>query len=369
MSIYLTTSQFVFTIYSMMQLHAINGEPDDVQARYRDNFARHLLGVTLYLQSSIMNALTREQGHKDLRINFEPYINIIGDQGARLSDIADALAVSRQAANQTANQIEAAGYITREADPSDGRAKLLVATARGRALRRDGAREAAKLQRQLEAVVGEQDMASTLDTLQRLNGGLGLLLPAPEDMGQGRQAWLAALLPRLRDHVIKRLMHLTAGCGHPALKQSFGQVLTAIGPRGGRIQQMAQAHGVSKQAVSAVATELEVLGYIHRQADASDARQLVLHFTDRGRGLIADSVASVDALYQEFAGIVGEQPLQGLCSVLREFYRALHLEEDIFGNSAAVDIRVLAKQLKQQLGEEGGRALAQLLLSGSQEEA
>ena len=140
MSIYLTTSQFVFTIYSMMQLHALNGEPDDVQARYRDNFARHLLGVTLYLQSSIMNALTREQGHKDLRINFEPYINIIGDQGARLSDIADALAVSRQAANQTANQIEAAGYITREADPSDGRAKLLVAMARGRALRRDGAR-------------------------------------------------------------------------------------------------------------------------------------------------------------------------------------------------------------------------------------
>lgn len=368
MSIYLTTSQFVFTISFMMQVHALS-EPDAIQARYRDNFARHLLGVTLYLQSSIMSALTREQDHKDLRLNFEPYINFIGDRGARLSDIADALAVSRQAANQTANQIEAAGYITREADPSDGRAKLLVTTVRGQALRRDGAREAARLQRQLEAVVGEQGMADALDTLRRLNAALGLLLPAPEDLGQGREAWLAGLLPRLRDHVNHRLMHLTASRGHPDLKQSFGQVLTAIGPRGGRIQQMAQAHRVSKQAISAVAKELEELGYIHRQPDASDARQVVLHFTDRGRELIADSVTSVDALYQEFAGIVGEESLAGFCSVLRDFYRALHLEEDIFGNSAAVDIRVLAKQLKQQLGEEGGRALAQLLLSGSQEEA
>ena len=100
--------------------------PEDVQERYRDNFARHLLGITLYVQSEIMHNLTEEHGHTGLRLQFEPYISIIGAHGARLSDIADLLGISRQAANQTANQIEAAGYVRREAEPRDGRAKLLV---------------------------------------------------------------------------------------------------------------------------------------------------------------------------------------------------------------------------------------------------
>ena len=205
--------------------------------------------------------------------------------------------------------------------------------------------------------------------MQRLYQGLGLLAPAPVDAGNGQDAWLAGLLPRLRDYVSHRLMHLTAEAGHPGLKQSFGQVLAAIGPGGGRIQQMADAHGVSKQAISAIATELEELGYIHRVSDPADARQVLLHFTGRGLGLIADSVASVDALYAELSRLAGAAGMETFCGVLRDLYRGLHLEEDVFGNSAALDIRALARQLQQQLGEEGARALGQLLLSPAQAEA
>jgi len=346
-----------------MQRNAVTQGPDEIQERYRDNFARHLMGVGLYLQSEIMQTLTRQCGHRDLRINYEPYIAIIGSRGARLSDIAKLLGISRQAANQTANQIEAAGYIERRADPRDGRAKLLVATQRGIQLRKDGAVVAARLQAEMEQIVGEAAIGYAMDTLVRLNDSLGLLLYGPGETGFTQDRLLAALLPRLRDFINDRLMQLTLGKGHPDLKHSFGQVLTAIGPRGGRIQQMARTHGVSKQAISAVATELEDLGYIHRLADANDARLLVLVFTDRGRQLIADSVASVDALQEEFAGIVGGSALAELGNTLRDLYRALHLEEDIFGNSAPVDIRTLASQLTQQLGEEGARALGQLLLS------
>ena len=347
---------------AMSQMLASDSEQDEVHERYRDNFERHLLGVTLYLQSSIMDALTQKHGHADLRINFEPFINIIGEQGARLSDIAGLLGVSRQAANQTANQIEAAGYICREADPSDGRAKLLVLTERGRTLRHDGAREALNFQHQLQDIVGEKTLQESQKTLQKLNDGLGLLLPSASEGLSEHEAWLAGLLPRLRDYVTNRLMYLTADRGHPDLKQSFGQVLTAIGPRGGRIQQMADTHGVSKQAISAVATELEKLGYIHRVPDPVDARQVLLHFTGSGRTLIADSVAGLDELYGEFVALVGLEPFEQLCRMLREVYRAFHLEEDVFGNGTTLDIRVLAKQLKQQLGEQGAHALGELLL-------
>ena len=73
------------------------------------NFARHVLGLARYLQSQTMHTLCENYGHQNLRLNFEPYIALVGDHGVRLSDIAETLAVSRQSANQTANIIEAAG--------------------------------------------------------------------------------------------------------------------------------------------------------------------------------------------------------------------------------------------------------------------
>ena len=78
--------------------------------------------------------------------------------------------------------------------------------------------------------------------------------------GFHREAALAGLLPRFSDFLKHRLMALTAAKGHPDLKLSFAQVLSAIGPQGGRIQQMAELQGVTKQAISAIAVELEDLG-------------------------------------------------------------------------------------------------------------
>ena len=105
----------------------------ETQAKYRDNVARHILSINVHVQSEIMKTLQQQYGHTALRMNFEPYIMIAGTDGARLSDIADILGISRQAANHYANQIEDAGYLERRPDPSDGRAKLLVPTTRARA--------------------------------------------------------------------------------------------------------------------------------------------------------------------------------------------------------------------------------------------
>ena len=173
---------------------------------------------------------------------------------------------------------------------------------------------------------------------------------------------MGALLPRLSDYIMRRLMELNHAKGHPRLKLSFAQVLTLIGPQGGRIQQMAAVHDVSKQAISAIATELEALDYLVRQADPLDARQIVLQFTDRGQALIADSVASVDQLQQEFTAIIGSAALKRMTATLCELYRALQLERDIFDSASTVDIKLLARQLQQQLGSDDSRTLATLLM-------
>ncbi|MCB1706057.1 MAG: MarR family transcriptional regulator [Halioglobus sp.] len=328
--------------------------------RYRNNFSRHMLGVARYVQHSVMNTLQEQCGHRDLRLSFSPYIHLLRQGDMRLSELADILGISRQACNQAVKQVEAAGYITRTADPDDGRAKQLTLSKSGRKLSRDGERIVTRLDQHFAQLVGKPELADTGKSLDSLTRQLSPRTNRPHSHSQHAQ--VGALLARLSDYIMRRLMELNYAKGHTGLKLSFAQVLTMIGPQGGRIQQMAAAHDVSKQAISAIATELEALGYLQRQADPLDARQLVLQFTPRGQALIADSVASVDQLEQEFGAIIGSAALKQMKDTLYALYRALQLEQDIFDLSGTVDIALLARQLRQQLGTDNSRALAELLL-------
>ena len=345
-----------------MNTPADSSLPLEVQQTYRDNFARHILGVTLHAQAEIMNALTLEHGHSRLRISYEPYITIAARQGVRLSDMAALLGISRQAANQTARQIEAAGYLQRAPDPSDGRARLLVTTPRGRTLIRQGSREANRVQAEFTGLAGRAAVERANRSLIALNRGLGLMFPFEND----GLLTFSATLPRLSDYITDRLQTLTMQKGHPRLKRSFGTVLSFIGPDGGRIRQMARRHDVSKQAISAIAGELEDLGYIRRVPDPEDPRKVVLHFAAPGKQLIADSVSSLEELGRELSAHIGKSAFDQLREVMAHLYRSLQLEEDVFGHPTGQDIELLARQITRHLGAAGARSLAGLLLSGNQ---
>ncbi len=336
-------------------------DPGLVWNRYRHNFSRHLLGVARHLQTSMMRTLQEQCGHEHLRLGFAPYIALIGEGDKRLTDLADILGISRQACNQAVKQVGAAGYIERTADPVDGRAKQLTLSPRGVKLRRDGLRIVAQLDKQFMDIVGEAPIADTSKSLWKIYQHLSLGLTSPGNASTVHVV-MGGLLPRVSDYILQRLMELTRAKGHPRLKLCFGQVLTLIGPAGGRIQQIAATQDVSKQAISVIATELEELGYLRRHADPLDARQIVLHFTARGETLIADSVTSVEELEKEFAAIIGQAALKRMNTTLQELYRGLRLEQDIFEKNSTADISLLAQQLQQQLGDHGSQALARLLL-------
>jgi len=354
----------MFTIFLMRAMTQKSIDTGTVWNRYRHNFSRHLLGVARYLQTSMMYTLQQQCGHDNLRLGFSPYITLLGEGDKRLTDLAQILGISRQACNHAVKQIRAAGYIERATDPVDGRSKQLTLSPPGVTLRRDGLRIVAQLDKKFADIVGATSIADTSRSLWKIYQSLHLGLTA-----QGNtppvQVVMGGLLPRLADYILQRLMELTRAKGHPGLKLCFGQVLTLIGPAGGRIQQIAATQDVSKQAISVIATELEELGYLQRQADPLDARQIVLHFTALGETLIADSVASVDELQTEFAAIIGKAALKRMNSTLHELYRGLHLEQAIFENKGTADITLLARQLQQQLGDHGSQALARLLLTPS----
>lgn len=332
-----------------------------VLSRYQDNFPRHVLAITRHLEARIMEYLQVEHGHRGLRLSFEPYISMAAGGATRLSSVADNLGVTRQAANAVVNELESLGYLRRVADPEDGRAKRIVLTSSGEKLRDDGLRVAETLQSEYQASVGAETFATCCRELETIV----LRLPDTSTAVQGGidrtppDARFSALLPRLGDYLNRQLMSLTAGKGHPGLKLSYAQVLTLIGRDGGRMQVMASTHKVSKQAINAIASELQQLGYIERRPDPGNARQVLLHFTPAGLDLIRDSVAAIDSIESELRSLAGANAVTTLQDGMRRLYDTLQPEPRL----KTGDLDDLAKNLLARLGPGRARQLGELLIN------
>ncbi len=95
------------------------------------------LGLLLFIpyrhmESAVLSAL-KAHGH-DLPLNQARVFQRIDPLGSRLSELARAAQLSKQTVGSIVDQLEAAGYVERIADPVDGRARLVAMTATGREL-------------------------------------------------------------------------------------------------------------------------------------------------------------------------------------------------------------------------------------------
>jgi DNA-binding MarR family transcriptional regulator len=59
-----------------------------------------------------------------------------GLDGQRPSDLAEQLQITKQSVNDLLGHLETHGYLTREPDPNDGRARVVRLTAKGRQLQK-----------------------------------------------------------------------------------------------------------------------------------------------------------------------------------------------------------------------------------------
>ena len=345
--------------------------------RYRDNLARHLIGISRDLESRVRRSLAEQCGYRGLRPSFGPLLSLLWDEGRPLGAIAGELAISNQACSQLANLAEAAGYLERRSNPADQRSKLVTLTPRGRAVVEDGVRIIVECEAEYAALVGPAPYQRFTRALAALYLGLGLPIHADPAL-TARASRSVGVLPLVGIRIQRELMQATIARGHAGLKMSHGQVLPLIGPEGGRIHEIARVQRVSRQAISATTRDLEALGYLRREPDPGDRRGVVLRLTSRGARLIGASVAALDGLELLFRDALGDRRLESLERVARDLYNALHLEAEIFetrsvpraASSAARDrkprrdgrsIQQLATRLRRRLGSGDAARLAALL--------
>ena len=127
--------------------------------------------------------------------------------------------------------------------------------------------------------------------------------------------------------------------GHPGLRVSHGYVFQRLLVDEPTVGELAEALGVTQQAASKVATELERLGYIKRRGDAADGRITRLTLTDAGAAAVETGRRVRSELERALADVVGEADLDVAHRVLTALLRLVGGEDAVRNRSVRLTPR------------------------------
>jgi DNA-binding MarR family transcriptional regulator len=112
----------------------------------------HLLALLFRASEEVADELFAglvQAGFPDVRPGHGCVFGHVGPDGSRVTDVALATRLTKQAVGEAATDLEELGYIERRPDPNDRRAKILHLTERGRAAQAEGRRIIATIERRL----------------------------------------------------------------------------------------------------------------------------------------------------------------------------------------------------------------------------
>lgn len=89
-----------------------------------------------------------------------------------------------------------------------------------------------------------------------------------------------------------------------------------------RAVDLAEAAGIRPQSMMKIVHELESLGLVERREDPSDSRAKLIDFTAGGRTLITELSRSTQAVWQQYADILGQDALQATFTNLNALLQA-----------------------------------------------
>ena len=122
-----------------------------------------------------MYARLADEGFGDLRRAQAEVFRYIPPAGGRVTDIAEAAGVSKQAMAYTIESLIEMGYLTRESDPADRRAQIVRRTERGWEVNRAARRAVLEVQARVDRGPGAgADGACCCELLGELGEHLGV---------------------------------------------------------------------------------------------------------------------------------------------------------------------------------------------------
>ena len=136
-----------------------------------DHFGNLLRDPTLAGQQLVAEELAR-RGFADLRPALLAVAQHVGAEGTRVTELAARAWLTKATVVHAVDELERLGYVSREPDPADRRAKLVRMTARGHAAEQIGREVIADLRAAWAELIGEEEMDALEAGLRRLRAAL-----------------------------------------------------------------------------------------------------------------------------------------------------------------------------------------------------
>ena len=115
-----------------------------------------LIGIAERITADAVDLGLAVGGFHDLRRSHGVVFYMLDPEGSRITDLARRARITKQGMGQLVAELEAMGYVARRPDPTDGRAKLVVLTAKGHAAVEAGVAALAAMEAQWTAHIGER---------------------------------------------------------------------------------------------------------------------------------------------------------------------------------------------------------------------
>ncbi len=141
---------------------------EDIEHYRRNNIGQSLLDVAKDFQRSALKEFAAE-GHRRLQAAHQSVLSFLSLDGTRLTELATRAGMTKQAMGQLVDEVERLGYVERIPDPSDGRAKIVRFTHKGRLLIKAGTKIGENIQAHYATLIGEEKMARLRELLEELH--------------------------------------------------------------------------------------------------------------------------------------------------------------------------------------------------------
>jgi DNA-binding MarR family transcriptional regulator len=136
-----------------------------------DSFGNLFRDTTLAMQQIVAEELAR-RGFADLRPALLAVAQHIGADGTRITELAARAWLTKATVVHAVDELERLGYVTREPDPSDRRAKLVKSTARARKAEQVAREAIADIRAAWAELIGQEEMDALDAQLRALRAAL-----------------------------------------------------------------------------------------------------------------------------------------------------------------------------------------------------
>jgi DNA-binding MarR family transcriptional regulator len=142
----------------------------------------------------------------------------------------------------------------------------------------------------------------------------------------GGQALIGTLLAVPNHELQHRVQAGFAAAGLPEIRPAHTPIFQWLPPEGGRVTELAERIGTTKQAVGYLVDYLEGHGFLERLPDPRDKRALIVRRTEKGWRVNQTARRLVEEIQADWAERIGSEAMGELLDLLQQLSQSLDFE-------------------------------------------